>query len=140
MNHKWYTIFQNLLLIDDIDGQKVAYFRGRKLHGKAVRVPEGYRGLIVEKQEATKPQAPRNDEPEVIDVEAEDDVPLGTLKTRAEFDEMLVWGHESIAEASSDPYVRGVDEWIKLAEQVRVEERLCTLRVEILMQLADAFI
>lgn len=48
-------------------------------------------------------------------------MPLGALETRAEFDEMLVWGHESIAEASSDPYVRGVDEWIQLAEQVRTE-------------------
>lgn len=83
-----------------------------------LKVPEGYRGIIVEKKEAAEPQAPSNEEPEVIDVDAEDDVPIGALETRAEFDEMMIWGHESTADASSDPYVRGVDEWMQLAEQV----------------------
>lgn len=104
----------------DADGQKTAYFRGRKLHGTTLKVPEGYRGVVVEKQEASKSQAAGPDGADIIDVDAEDDVPLGALETQAEFEEMIVWGHESIAEASSDPYVRGVDEWMKLAEQVRI--------------------
>lgn len=45
-------------------------------------------------------------------------MPLGALEARAEFKEMVIWGHESVAEASADPYVRGVDEWVKLAGQV----------------------
>lgn len=107
-------------------GQKIAYFRGRKLHGKALKVPEGYRGVVVEKKEAPTSQTPSIERPEeVVDVDAEKsdlDVPLGALETQADFAEMVIWGHESIAEASSDPYVRGVDEWIKLAEQVCATE------------------
>lgn len=100
------------------DGKRVVYFRGRKLHGRALRLPEGYRGAVVDKTEPPKPQEPRPDEPEVVDLEAEDEMPLGALETKAEFDEIVIWGHESVADTNSDPYVRGVDEWIKLAEKV----------------------
>lgn len=69
--------------------------------------------------DASKSQASRPDEPEVVvDVDIEDEIPLGALEMKAEFDEMMIWGHESVADAASDPYVRGVEEWIKVAEQV----------------------
>lgn len=97
----------------------MAYFRGRKLHGNALKVPEGYRGVVVDKTEPPEPRAPRPDEPEVVDLDAEDEMPLGTLDTKAEFDEIVIWGHESMADTSSDPYVRGVEEWMKVAEKVR---------------------
>lgn len=83
-------------------------------------MPDGYRGLLVEKRDAPKsePQG-RLDEPEVVDLEAEEDeVPLGALETQAEFDEMVIWGHESMADAVSDPYARGVEEWVQLSSQV----------------------
>ncbi|KAH8750745.1 ribonuclease H2, subunit C [Diaporthe sp. PMI_573] len=104
------------------DDKRVAYFRGRKLHGKALRVPEGYRGVVVDKTEPPKPQAPRPDEPEVVDLEAEDEMPLGALETKAEFDEIVIWGHESVADTSSDPYVRGVEEWMEVAEKIHSYE------------------
>lgn len=110
--------FKNYILTIISDGKRIAYFRGRKLHGKALTVPEGYRGVVVEKTDPPKPQASRPDEPEVIDVDTEDEVPLGALETKAVFDEMMIWGHESMADAASDPCVRGVEEWIKVAEQV----------------------
>lgn len=97
----------------------MAYFRGRKLHGKALKVPEGYRGVVVDKTEPPEPRAPRPDEPEVVDLDAEDEMPLGMLDTKAEFDEIVIWGHESMADTTSDPYVRGVQEWMKVAEKVR---------------------
>lgn len=77
--------------------------------------------MIVEKKEASKPEARRFDQPEeVIDLETEeDDVPLGALEAQAEFDELVIWGHETMAEAGSDPYARGVDEWMQLSAQVR---------------------
>lgn len=102
------------------DGKRVAYFRGRKLHGKALRVPAGYQGVVVDKTDPPKPHVPGPDEPEVIDLEAEDEMPLGALETKAEFDEVVIWGHESVADTSSDPYVRGVEEWMKVAEKVRI--------------------
>lgn len=109
------------MLNPDVEGKRIAYFRGRQLHGKVLKVPEGYRGVVVEKKDALlKPAGPRRaGEPEVIDVDAEEDeMPLGELDKKAEFDEMVIWGHESVADASADPYVRGVDEWMMLAEQV----------------------
>ncbi|KAJ9162185.1 hypothetical protein NKR19_g1555 [Coniochaeta hoffmannii] len=100
------------------DGTRIAYFRGRKLHGRAIKLPEGYQGVVVEKQ---SPQ-PVAAEPEqgVVDLEqesAEERVPLGNLKTRAEFEEFVVWGHEAMADATSDPYMR-IEEWTQLAEQI----------------------
>lgn len=50
------------------------------------------------------------------DVEAEQD-PVKILEKQNTFDEFMVWGHESIP-AADDPYVKGVEEWLKLAEAV----------------------
>jgi hypothetical protein len=36
----------------------------------------------------------------------------------AEFDEIMVWGHESLPDAEDDPYIKGIQEWIQLAEKV----------------------
>ncbi|KAJ4390665.1 hypothetical protein N0V93_004263 [Gnomoniopsis smithogilvyi] len=100
------------------DGKRISHFRGRELHGKTLKVPEGYRGVVVEKKDAPKPAAQSLDEPEVVDLEADDELPVGALETQAEFDEMVIWGHESVAEAVSDPYARGVEEWIQLSSKI----------------------
>ncbi|TLD24171.1 hypothetical protein PspLS_06772 [Pyricularia sp. CBS 133598] len=99
------------------DGKKTAFFRGRKLHGKTVKVPEGYKGVVVEKGPEDGPTETREDEPETIDVDAEEKAAITKLDSKAEFEEMVIWGHESTADASSDPYVRGVEEWVALAGQ-----------------------
>lgn len=79
--------------------------------------------MLVEKRDAPKSEPQRDlNEPEVVDLEAEeeaeDDVPLGALEKQAEFEEMVIWGHESMADAVSDPYARGVEEWVHLSSQV----------------------
>jgi hypothetical protein len=110
---------QELLPYFDLDSMKTAYFRGRKLHGKTVKLPEGYRGVVVEKQ-ATPAASPQHGQ-EVVDLEQEDAAqqePLGSLETKAEFEELVIWGHEATADAGSDPYLR-IEEWTRLAEQVR---------------------
>lgn len=45
------------------------------------------------------------------------EAPVKILESQATFDNFLVWGHE-IAPAADDTFVKGVDEWIKLAEAV----------------------
>jgi len=102
------------------DGKRISHFRGRELHGKALKVPDGYRGVVVEKKGAPKPETRRLDQPEeVIDLEAEEEeLPLGALEAQAEFDELVVWGHEAMADAASDPYARGLEEWMQLSSQV----------------------
>lgn len=102
-----------------LDGTKVAYFRGRKLYGKAVKLPEGYRGVVVQQGDVNIP-AIQQPEVEVTDLEneGEEPVPTGTLETKAEFEEMVVWGHETVADAASDPYARSMEEWLTVADQV----------------------
>ena len=39
------------------------------------------------------------------------------LNTVAAFDEVVVWGHETVAETDNS-FVRGVDEWVTFAEAV----------------------
>ncbi len=103
------------------DGKNLAYFRGRELHGRAVKLPEGYRGVVaaVEKQQSDSGGAQQTNSVEVINVEA-NQINLGTLEVRGEFDEMVVWEHEKTADATTDHYVRSVEEWLQVADQVRL--------------------
>ncbi|KZL71602.1 ribonuclease H1/H2 small subunit [Colletotrichum tofieldiae] len=100
--------------IQSEDGKPVAYFRGRKLHGTTVKLPEHYQGVVMEKSDKVETQQLEGD-----GEEAEGDlVELGTMDVKAEFDEMVIWGHESSAEAASDPYVRSIEEWLTVAESI----------------------
>lgn len=72
--------------------------------------------MILERRDEKKPEA----EPEVIDVdEAENIGGTGIMQVTADFNEMIVWGHEAVADASGDPYVRSIEEWLQVADQVR---------------------
>lgn len=98
------------------DGTSTAYFRGRKLQGKTVKLPEGYRGVIAIAPAAEEPPR-RPEEVEVVDLEPE--MPVATLQAQAAFDELVVWRHEAAVDAAADPYLRGVEEWLALADKVR---------------------
>ncbi|KAI2472441.1 ribonuclease H1 small subunit [Annulohypoxylon bovei var. microspora] len=104
------------------DQMKTAYIRGRKLHGKAVKLPEGYYGSIVEKSEPKKSEEPKNegDMVEVIEIQddSDDQLETGAMQGKATFDELMIWNHESLADSSEDPYLRGMEEWISFAEQI----------------------
>ncbi|KAI1193109.1 ribonuclease H2, subunit C [Nemania serpens] len=103
------------------DNTQTAYLRGRKLQGKAVKLPEGYHGLVVEKTDV-KPDASAKGEPIDEDLEIienpEDQLEVGAMKGKAAFDELMVWGHESTGDSNVDPYVRGMEEWIAFAEEI----------------------
>ncbi|OLN81197.1 Uncharacterized protein C12B10.15c [Colletotrichum chlorophyti] len=95
------------------DGKPVSYFRGRKLHGTTVNLPEHYKGVVMEKSGKVEARQPETEEDEEAAL-----VELGTMDVKAEFDQMVIWGHESNAEAASDPYVRSIEEWLTVAEQI----------------------
>ncbi|KAI1158374.1 ribonuclease H2, subunit C [Nemania serpens] len=103
------------------DSAHTAYLRGRKLHGKAVKLPEGYHGLVVEKTDV-KPDTSTKGESVDEDVEIiespEDQLEVGAMQGKAAFDELMIWGHESTSDSSVDPYVRGMEEWIAFAEEI----------------------
>lgn len=42
----------------------------------------------------------------------------GKLEVQAEFDEVVVWGHESLADAAADGYVRSLEEWMGVATAI----------------------
>ncbi len=109
----------------EIDGKITAHFRGRRLHGRKVQLPEGYSGAIVERHERQSSQEEAAERKaatrEVVDVDGEDEqIERGAVETKAEFEAIVVWGHEATADAGADPYVRGVEEWISLAGEVRI--------------------
>ncbi len=52
------------------------------------------------------------------DLDQEDGPEMASLEAKAEFDEVIVWGHEATADAGADPYVRSIEEWVDLAEQI----------------------
>ncbi|KAG2169462.1 hypothetical protein VTO58DRAFT_101472 [Aureobasidium pullulans] len=102
------------------DGQtNTAYFRGRKLNGKTVNLPEGYRGAILQK---TNTILPPNITPSTsTSLEDEEDASSSStpetkiLQEVTTFDKIVVWGHEVQPDGQEDVYVRGVSEWIGLA-------------------------
>ncbi|KAI8632010.1 ribonuclease H2, subunit C [Xylariaceae sp. FL1651] len=102
------------------DGTHMAYLRGRKLHGKVVKLPEGYYGSVVERTDP-KPETPSSEE-RIEDVEvtenSEDRLEVGAMKGKATFDDLMIWGHESTSDSSADPYVRGMEEWIAFAQEI----------------------
>lgn len=102
-----------------LDGKPEAYFRGRKLNGRAVAVPEGYRGAVVKEKaeplqlkKQTERMTPESGlESEKIERESK------ILEEVGDFDQLMVWSHEAMAEGD-DPFVKGVDEWISFATSV----------------------
>jgi hypothetical protein len=52
---------------------------------------------------------------EADDEEAE----VKIMEESATFSELVVWGHEMLPEDTSDPFVRGIEEWIGFASKVR---------------------
>lgn len=40
------------------------------------------------------------------------------VEEQAGFEDIMIWGHESLPDEMADPYVRGMEEWIAFAETV----------------------
>lgn len=105
------------------DGSNVAYFRGRKLQGKAIPLPQEYKGVLLAREEKPENQAtpaPQSSTGVVTieDDDDDDDVVAEKMLTVGKFDELVVWGHEVVADAADDQYVRSIEEWLQVADQV----------------------
>ncbi|KAI0165023.1 ribonuclease H2, subunit C [Xylariaceae sp. FL1272] len=105
------------------NGDKIAYLRGRKLHGKSAKLPEGYCGSVVQKTDPRpEPSNEQTDEDVSIIENPEHQLDIGAMKGKAGFDEVVVWGHESTTESTTDPYIRGIEEWIAFSEEIHSYE------------------
>ncbi|KAL9601060.1 MAG: hypothetical protein Q9219_002769 [cf. Caloplaca sp. 3 TL-2023] len=108
------------------NGTPESYFRGRKLQGRVVKVPEGYRGVVA-KDASTSSVAQREHQKHVEllrrseqgheEDEDEEDEETKVLEEVGLFEEMVVWGHETVVE-TDDSLVKGLEEWIDFAAAI----------------------
>ncbi|PYH94111.1 ribonuclease H2 subunit C [Aspergillus ellipticus CBS 707.79] len=97
---------------------QTSYFRGRRLRGLRVAIPEGYEGVVAMPTDRVMPSTQTNADVEVEEVELEE--PVKVLEKQGTFDEYIVWAHDWVP-AADDSYVKGVEEWIKLAEAMHCQ-------------------
>jgi ribonuclease H2 subunit C len=97
-----------------LDSKTIAYFRGRKLNGKQLKIPKGYRGIVILSTDRILPK----ETPAEDDEDAEEVPEVKVMEEQSEFEDIMVWGHEVLPDDTTDPYMRGVQEWIAFADQV----------------------
>ncbi|KAL6233663.1 hypothetical protein BDW75DRAFT_184121 [Aspergillus navahoensis] len=97
---------------------QTAYFRGRRLRGRRVQIPEGYEGVVVTH---TDREIPTATDRETVNEESENDEPVKVLEKQATFGDYMVWGHEVIP-AADDSFVKGVEEWVRFAEVMHTDD------------------
>ncbi|KAJ6149738.1 Ribonuclease H2 subunit C [Penicillium samsonianum] len=100
---------------DEKDSTQTAHFRGRKLRGRRVAIPDGYQGVVATPTDRVLPAAQRADSDGAEDAEAEPEEPVKIMETQSTFDEFVVWGHEALP-AADDTFVKGVEEWLQFAD------------------------
>ncbi|PHH83562.1 hypothetical protein CDD82_7123 [Ophiocordyceps australis] len=97
------------------DGSNVAYFRGRRLEGTVVSLPHDFDGVLVQ---------PRAQQQPVAAIESQDSGPqTEKMHVTAHFDKVMVWSHGALPDKTADPYLRGINEWLQVAAQVRRARR-----------------
>lgn len=82
-------------------------------------------GLAVSKTDQVLAHEPKESETVNGQLDGEEDMsgdeaqalPVGILKDEAKFDTITVWGHDRLP-AADDSFVKGIEEWIALAEAV----------------------
>jgi ribonuclease H2 subunit C len=101
------------------DGTTTSFFRGRKLRGKKIALPEGYEGAVLQKTDKkviAKPSMPIPGDEDGAD-NAPKEIETLVMDQHARFEEIMIWEHEAVPEGT-DVYVKGIEEWIGFAEAV----------------------
>ena len=96
----------------------MAYFRGRKLRGQEIDVPQGYKGVIV-KDSGKEEVASQDTENQCLEREAGEgeQEEVTVLDQVGSFENVIIWNHESMVHGN-DAFVKGLVEWIGFAEAV----------------------
>ncbi|KAK5117381.1 hypothetical protein LTR62_005999 [Meristemomyces frigidus] len=105
----------------------IAYFRGRKLCSRALKLPAGYQGVLLRKTDRDE-RAPsstfgrrsdgvEDEEQDLDDGEEDTGDEVKTMEVLASFGQVIVWGHDAIPE-DGDEYVKGIEEWMGFAAAV----------------------
>ncbi|EXJ84832.1 hypothetical protein A1O3_05505 [Capronia epimyces CBS 606.96] len=109
------------------DGTQTSHFRGRRLRGRVIQLPDGYQGVVAKSTDRYVPQPANNqsgptytavsDDIEMQDEEDEPPEPVKVLEALSSFDKVVVWGHDHVP-TSEDLFVKGLEEWISFAEAI----------------------
>ncbi|KAF9188148.1 hypothetical protein BGZ51_000713 [Haplosporangium sp. Z 767] len=110
-------------------------FRGRTLKGTAISVPEGYIGSIYGSYDATaKHNSNNNSNSNGMDMDMDDEdqeyeamlkgmqEERKTMRTKAQFKEFMVWGHDEQPSVKTNKVVKAM-QWIDIAKVLH--EPLC---------------
>jgi ribonuclease H2 subunit C len=81
-----------------------------------LKIPAGYNGVVVSALDDILPKKEVEG-----DDEEEEEPEVKIMEEKSVFDEVMIWGHEAVMD-ESDPYVRGLEEWIGFAEQIHSYE------------------
>lgn len=100
----------------ETDGTRTAHLRGRKLQGKALKVPDGYEGVVLQKTDRVMRAAPQ-EEGDAMEGEESKPVETKIADQTATYDEIAVWGHEMVP-GEDDTFVKGLEEWVGFANAV----------------------
>ncbi|PNS18661.1 hypothetical protein CAC42_5200 [Sphaceloma murrayae] len=103
------------------DGTSTAYFRGRKLQGKEVTLPGGYSGVVLQKTDRVvvdMPQHPDQDDDDDLSEQESPPEQIKVIEQIGTFENITVWDHENTPESGQNPYLKGVEEWLKMAGAV----------------------
>ncbi|KAK5078204.1 hypothetical protein LTR64_003389 [Lithohypha guttulata] len=97
----------------ETDGTETAYFRGRRLRGRVINMPEKYTGLVLRTSAKTiiEPTSPAVQDEDEDDEEPELPVPIKVIEQVSNFDKMIL-------PPADDTMVKGVEEWIAFAEAI----------------------
>ncbi|KAK9324873.1 ribonuclease H2, subunit C [Lipomyces orientalis] len=112
---------------EDEDALHEAYFRGRKLVGKKLVLPEGYKGLILPVAPSSKDIPPPTtsaycNSEEDDEEEEEEHEQEHRWNSEAEFKELFVWDHDAIPDGVRNPWIAGINEWISFAKWIHCED------------------
>lgn len=97
------------------DGTRTAHFRGRRLRGRVIRLPDQYQAFILNATDKTIVEPP----PLVDDEDEEPEIPepVRIVEQVSKVEEMIIWGHDQVP-APDSILVRSVDEWVAFAEAI----------------------
>ncbi|PBK85688.1 ribonuclease H1 small subunit [Armillaria gallica] len=117
----------------------VSSFRGRTLHGTQIDVPVGYTGLVLKgvdgvKKEKGRGKAPqahspsrathrstrnrRDEDEDMEEYETATQSSAPVLNPTAQFSSFVLWHPDTLGREKDDEYVRSLNEWTKLSEQI----------------------
>lgn len=102
---------------------KEAFFRGRKLKGTEVALPDHYEGLVLQRVATISAPAKGTDMTATeLEDEGEKSTVEETLRVLSRFEEVVVWAQDCSGDDTSDTYTRSLDEWLRTASKVSMTE------------------